>query len=152
MFLLLVWLLGTRRVANDDAIAGNDAHSCLWAISGGSDAIGLSYGPISIVQLLGFCGGGGDDNQNMCGTEAICGGWGWSICCVDEHCWKRWPNLVLPPPWYCSHGSFWWVGARVLIGSERGGRKVVTTHEIVGTLRLWQHNIFLQKCMTSPWY
>jgi hypothetical protein len=31
-------------------------------------------------------------------------------------------------------------GARVLVGSERGGRKVVRTHEIVGTLWLWQHN------------
>jgi hypothetical protein len=43
---------------NNSVFEGNDARSHLWTVCGGSDAIVLSYGPIVIVLLLGFCGGG----------------------------------------------------------------------------------------------
>jgi hypothetical protein len=39
-------LLCARRVNGDYAVAGNDARSRVWAVSGGSDTIGPSYGPI----------------------------------------------------------------------------------------------------------
>jgi hypothetical protein len=43
---------------DDDVVVGNKACSCIWAICGSSNAIGSSYGPIDIVQLLSFPGGG----------------------------------------------------------------------------------------------
>jgi hypothetical protein len=55
-------------------VAGNGARSRIWAISGGTDAIGLSYGPISIVLQLCFHGGSKEVSQNMGNTEAIWGG------------------------------------------------------------------------------
>jgi len=49
--LLLILLLCARRVDGDDAVAADDAPSCVWAVSGGSDATGPSYGPsIDIVR------------------------------------------------------------------------------------------------------
>jgi len=42
--------LCARLVDDDDAVAGDDARSYVWAVSGGSDAIGPSYGPIDIVR------------------------------------------------------------------------------------------------------
>jgi hypothetical protein len=55
-------------------VAGDDAHSHVWTVCGGSDAIVPSYGPIVIVLLLGFRGGGYEGNQNMGGVEVIWGG------------------------------------------------------------------------------
>jgi len=46
--LLLILLLCARRVNGNDAVAGDDARSRVWAVSGGSNAIGLFYGPIAI--------------------------------------------------------------------------------------------------------
>ena len=48
--LLLISLLCAQRVDGDDAVAGDDACSRVWALSGGSDAIGPSYGPIDILR------------------------------------------------------------------------------------------------------
>ena len=48
--LLLISLLCARRINGNDAVAGDDARSHVWAVSGGSDAIGPSYGPIDIVR------------------------------------------------------------------------------------------------------
>ena len=50
--------------------AGDDACSCVWAVSGGSDARGLSYG---IIVLLGSggCGEKGSRNLGLGGTAAI---------------------------------------------------------------------------------
>jgi hypothetical protein len=56
--LLLFSLLCARHVNNDNVVAGKDAHSHVWTVCGGSDAIVPSYGPIIIVLLLGFRGGG----------------------------------------------------------------------------------------------
>ena len=47
--------------------------SCVLTICGSSNAIGPSYGPIGIILLLGFRGGGGKGNRNMGGVEAIWG-------------------------------------------------------------------------------
>jgi hypothetical protein len=55
---LLFSLFCARRVNNEDVVAGDDARSHVWTVCDGSDAIGLSYGPIVIVLLLGFRGGG----------------------------------------------------------------------------------------------
>jgi hypothetical protein len=46
----------------------------MWAVFGSYNSIGLSYGPIGIILLLGFCGGGKKGSQNMGVMEAICGG------------------------------------------------------------------------------
>ena len=51
--------------------ADNDAHSCVWAVSGGSDTMGLSYGPIGIVVSLGFGGHGEGGSRNVGGAAAI---------------------------------------------------------------------------------
>jgi hypothetical protein len=61
----------------------------------------------------------------MGGTEAIWGGQQRLICCVDGHRWTRWPSSALPPSLLRSHGCCRCGGARVLVGSERGGRKSV---------------------------
>ena len=42
--------LTVQRIDNDDAIAGVDTLSCVWAVYGSSNAIGLSYGPIRVVR------------------------------------------------------------------------------------------------------
>jgi hypothetical protein len=55
-------------------VAGDDARSHIWTVCGNSDAIVPSYGPIFIVLLLGFRGGGQEGNQNLGGTEVIWGG------------------------------------------------------------------------------
>jgi len=39
-----------QHIDDDDAVAGDEDHSCVWAVSGGSDVIGPSYGPIDIVR------------------------------------------------------------------------------------------------------
>jgi len=61
----------------------------------------------------------------MGGVEAIWGGRQWSICCISGHCWEQLPNLALPPPQCRLHRCFWLEGARILVGSKRGGRKSV---------------------------
>jgi hypothetical protein len=53
--------------------AGNNAFSPIWAGSGDSEAIGLSYGPIGIVRWLSSGGGKEEDSQNISSTEAILG-------------------------------------------------------------------------------
>jgi hypothetical protein len=59
----------------DGAVAGNEACSFVWGISGGFDAIDLSYGPIGSIPWLGSGGGGKEEgSQNMGGAEAIWGG------------------------------------------------------------------------------
>jgi len=48
------------------------------------------------------------------------------------------------PPLFCSHGCCWWEGARVLVGSKRGGRKSV--HRVDRNFLMcdvW--------CRISPW-
>jgi hypothetical protein len=47
--LLLISLLCVRRIDHDNVVADNNAHSRVWAVGGGSGAIGSSYGPIGIV-------------------------------------------------------------------------------------------------------
>jgi hypothetical protein len=39
----------TTTMQRDDVAAGNDTFSPIWAVSGGSKAIGLSYRTIGIV-------------------------------------------------------------------------------------------------------
>ena len=51
--------------------ADGDARSHKWAVSGGSDTIGSSYGPIGIVVLLGSRGHGEEGSWNVGGTAAI---------------------------------------------------------------------------------
>ena len=70
-------------------------------------------------------GGGGEGSWNMGSAEAIWGGRRRLICCIGGRCWERWPNPALPPPLCRLHGCCQWEGARVLVGSERGGRKSV---------------------------
>jgi hypothetical protein len=72
--LLLIILLNTQCVDIDDAVAGNDACSFVWGISGGFDAIDSSYGPIGSAPWLGSGGGGEEGKQNMGNAEAILGG------------------------------------------------------------------------------
>ena len=55
-----------RRCGADD-----DACSHKWAVSGGSDTIGLSYGPIGIVVSLGSGGRGEEGSRNVGGAAAI---------------------------------------------------------------------------------
>ena len=74
-FLLLITLLNTQRVDDDDAIAGNnDACSFVWGISSGFDAIDSSHGTIGSIPWLGSGGGGEEGSQNMGSAEAIWGG------------------------------------------------------------------------------
>jgi hypothetical protein len=56
--LLLFSLLCAQHINGDNVVAGDDAHSHVWTVYGGSNAIVPSYGPIVIVLLLGFCGSG----------------------------------------------------------------------------------------------
>jgi hypothetical protein len=73
-YLLLLFPQSCARcINNNDVVAGNNAHSPIWTICGGSDAIVLSYGPIVIILLLGFCGGGEEGNQNLGSAEVIWG-------------------------------------------------------------------------------
>ncbi len=73
--LLLITLLNTQGVDEDDTIAGNNnACSFVWGISGGFDTIDLSYGTIGSIPWLGGGGGGEEGSQNMGGAEAIRGG------------------------------------------------------------------------------
>ncbi len=73
--LLLITLLNTQRIDDDDVIAGNnDACSFNWGISGGFNAIDLSHGTIGSIPWLGSGGGGKEGSQNMGGAEAIRGG------------------------------------------------------------------------------
>jgi hypothetical protein len=73
--LLFITLINTQCVEEDDAIAGNDdACSFVWGISGGLDAIDLSYGTIGSIPWLGSGGSGEEGSQNMGGAEAIWGG------------------------------------------------------------------------------
>ena len=51
--------------------ADDDAHSHKWAVSGGSDTIGSSYGPIGIVVSLGSGGRGEEGSRNMGDAAAI---------------------------------------------------------------------------------
>ena len=52
--------------------ADDDARSHKWAVSGGSDTIGSSYGPIGIVVSLGSGGRGEEEgSQNMGDAAAI---------------------------------------------------------------------------------
>ena len=44
---------------DSNMVAGNDACSWVWAISGGSDTSVLSYEPIGIVRELGSSGSAG---------------------------------------------------------------------------------------------
>ena len=55
-----------RRCGADD-----DARSHKWAVSGGSNAIGSSYGPIGIVVSLGSGGRGEEGSRNVGGATAI---------------------------------------------------------------------------------
>ena len=55
-----------RRFGSDD-----DARSRVWAISSGSDTIGLSYGPIGIVALLGSSGRVEEGSRNVCDAAAF---------------------------------------------------------------------------------
>ncbi len=52
---------------------GNIAFSPIWDISGGSEAIGLSYGPIGIIQRLIFGSNDKERSQKIGGAEAILG-------------------------------------------------------------------------------
>ena len=73
--LLLITLLNTQRVDDNDAIADNDdACSFVWGISGGFDAIDSSHETIGSIPWLGSGGGGEEGSQNMGGAEAIWGG------------------------------------------------------------------------------
>ncbi len=51
----------------------NNAFSPIWATSGGSEAIGLSYWPIGIVWWLSSGGGDKKGSQNIGGSEVILG-------------------------------------------------------------------------------
>ena len=51
--------------------ADNNARSRVWAVSGGSDTVGLSYGPIGIVVSLGSGGRGEEGSRNMGDAAAI---------------------------------------------------------------------------------
>ena len=55
-----------RRCGADD-----DARSRVWAVSGGSDTRGLSYGPIGIIVSLGSDGRGEGGSRNVGGAAAI---------------------------------------------------------------------------------
>ncbi len=51
----------------------DNVFSPIWAISCGSEAIGLSYGPIGIVWWLSSGGGNEEGSLNIGGTEAMLG-------------------------------------------------------------------------------
>ena len=51
--------------------ADNDACSRVWAVSGGSDTMGLSYGTIGIVVSLGSGGHGEGGSRNVGDAAAI---------------------------------------------------------------------------------
>ena len=51
--------------------ADDDARSNKWAVSGSSDAIGSSYGPIGIVVLLSSGGRSEEGSRNVGGAAAI---------------------------------------------------------------------------------
>ena len=55
-----------RRCGADD-----DARSRVWAVSGGSDTRGLSFGPIGIDVSLGSDGRGEGGSRNVGGAAAI---------------------------------------------------------------------------------
>ncbi len=63
----------TTTMQRDDVAAGNDTFSPIWAVSGGSKAIGLSYRTIGIVQWLSSGGGDKEGSQNIGGIELIFG-------------------------------------------------------------------------------
>ena len=65
------FILNTQRVNIDDAVAGNDACSFVWCISGGFDTIDSSYGLIGSILWLGSGGGGKEGKQNMGDAKAI---------------------------------------------------------------------------------
>ena len=67
----MIILVNTQRVNINDAIAGNDACSFVWGISGGFNAIDLSYGPIGSIPWVGSGGGGEEGKQNMGGTVGL---------------------------------------------------------------------------------
>ena len=55
-----------RRCGADD-----DARSCVRAVAGGSDTIGLCDGPIGIIVSLGSGGRGEEGSRNVGGAAAI---------------------------------------------------------------------------------
>jgi hypothetical protein len=54
-------------------VAGDNARSRVWAVYGSLDAIGLSCGPIGMVQSLSTRGSGKEGSQNMGSMEVIWG-------------------------------------------------------------------------------
>ena len=58
-----------RHGACVDACGADD--NARWAVSGGSDTIGLSYGPIGIIMSLGSGGRGEEGSRNVGGAAAI---------------------------------------------------------------------------------
>ena len=54
--------------------ADDEARSHKWAVSGGSDAIGSSYGTIGIVASLGSGGRGEEGSRNVGGASSRLGG------------------------------------------------------------------------------
>ena len=62
------------RFNNNDVVADHNACSHVWGISGNSDVIGLSYGPIGIVGHLGSGGGAEESSWNKGNVAWIWGG------------------------------------------------------------------------------
>ena len=81
---------------DNNVVASNDACSWVWAVSGGSDTIVLSYEPIGIVRELGSSGsvGGKEGSQNIGHAEAILGSQQWWICCIDGYVWNQYINIT----------------------------------------------------------
>ncbi len=63
--LLIFSLLCAKHIDDDDMVVGDNVRSRVWAVCGGSNAIGLSYGQIGIVLLLGFRDGIKECNQTL---------------------------------------------------------------------------------------
>jgi hypothetical protein len=132
--LLLIWLLCARCLDGDNAVAGDDAHSHIWAVSGSSDAIDPPYGLIDIVRLLGYRGGNGEGSRNMGDAEAIWGvDTGWFAALIGTV--GRGGQIRHPPPSLLrSHGCCRWEGARFWSGARGGGEKVPMVLVVIRTL------------------
>ncbi len=75
IILLLIALLNTQRVDDDDAIAGNnDACSFVWGISGGFYKIDSFYGTIGSIPWLGSGGSGEEGSQTWVAWRQFGGG------------------------------------------------------------------------------
>jgi hypothetical protein len=69
----LISTLRQQRQCSDNVAAGDNVFSPIWALSGGSKAIGLTYGPIGIIWLLSSGSSGEEGSQNIDSMEAILG-------------------------------------------------------------------------------